>query len=640
VGHLWSLFLLLFPAFILVVLISGCGAVTTNSSTGPSASQLTTSSSALDFGSTTVGSASTRTETVTVSGGSVTITQLTVTGSGFSISGPSLPLAIGLGQSTTITLTFNSQSAGSFSGNLNIVSNATNSPTSISLTAVAAVPPTAFLALNPTSLDFGSVAMGSTSPRSVVISNTGSASMTVSQLNVTGAGYSASGLGLPLTLAAGASGSFIVNFTPSATGTANGNLSLASTASNSPTNLALTGNGAAAPVPQLSLNPTSANFGNVTIGTSGTLSIVISNTGNANLIISQITTSGTGFSLNGVSVPLTLTPGQSSTYTAQFAPASVGSASGQISFASNAASNPILPLTGSGVAAPTPQLSVSPASAGFGNVTVGSSATKTISISNTGNANLTISQITTSGSGFSGSGVTLPLTLSAGQSANYTAKFTPAATGSASGQISFASNASTNPTVSLTGTGVAPLVTLNVTPTTLSFNNTLVGSTNSLSGTLTATGGTVTVSSATVTGNGYSISGVTFPLALLSGQSSTFTVSFTPAVAGSAPGNITFASNASNSPAVSLSGAGTLPHSVDLSWTASTSASVAGYNVYRGTQTGGPYLLINSSLLSGTAFTDNTVQAGNTYFYVTTAIDTNSSESTFSNEVQAVIPTP
>src|SRR5437899_8483260 len=109
------------------------------------------------------------------------------------------------------------------------------------------------------------------------------------------------------------------------------------------------------------------------MGSSGTQSISVSNTGNANLTISQITTSGTGYSGSGITLPLTLTPGQSANYTAQFAPASIGSASGQISFVSNGSnSSTLVPLSGSGVAAPVGQLAANPVSVSFGNVVMGS----------------------------------------------------------------------------------------------------------------------------------------------------------------------------------------------------------------------------------------------------------------------------
>ncbi|MGB9071575.1 MAG: hypothetical protein WCC22_02815, partial [Terriglobales bacterium] len=76
------------------------------------------------------------------------------------------------------------------------------------------------------------------------------------------------------------------------------------------------------------------------------------------------------------------------------------------------------------------------------------------------------------------------------------------------------------------------------------------------------------------------------------------------------------------------------------SWNASDSQGVVGYNVYRGGVSGGPYSKINTSLDAGTNYTDNQVVAGQTYYYVATAVDGNGDESTYSNEVPAVIPQP
>jgi len=80
-------------------------------------------------------------------------------------------------------------------------------------------------------------------------------------------------------------------------------------------------------------------------------------------------------------------------------------------------------------------------------------------------------------------------------------------------------------------------------------------------------------------------------------------------------------------------------HTVTLTWQAS-SPNTAGYNVYRGTVSGGPYARINMALQAATSYVDNTVQAGNTYFYAVTSVDSNGMESAFSNQVTAVIPTP
>jgi fibronectin type 3 domain-containing protein len=67
---------------------------------------------------------------------------------------------------------------------------------------------------------------------------------------------------------------------------------------------------------------------------------------------------------------------------------------------------------------------------------------------------------------------------------------------------------------------------------------------------------------------------------------------------------------------------------------------VVGYNVYRGTQSGGPYTKLNSSPVSATTCTDSSVKAGQTYFYVVTAADSSNVESAYSNEVSASIPSP
>ena len=85
---------------------------------------------------------------------------------------------------------------------------------------------------------------------------------------------------------------------------------------------------------------------------------------------------------------------------------------------------------------------------------------------------------------------------------------------------------------------------------------------------------------------------------------------------------------------------GVTVHSVTLQWTASTSSNVTGYNIYRGTQTGGPYTKINAFPVAATSFNDPAAQAGATYYYVTTAVDNNNNESAYSNEAPAAIPTP
>lgn len=184
---------------------------------------------------------------------------------------------------------------------------------------------------------------------------------------------------------------------------------------------------------------------------------------------------------------------------------------------------------------------------------------------------------------------------------------------------------------------------LGASPGSINFGDVPVGAGSSQTVTLTNSGGaSLTISTANVTGTGFSMTGMTLPMTLAAGQSTTFSAQFAPTVAGSVTGSIVVTSTASNSPnTVSLTGTGVpaISHSVDLAWDASTS-TVTGYNVYRATQSGGPYTLLNTSPLGGTAYTDSTVQAGQNYFYVVTAVDASGVESVFSSEVQATIPTP
>jgi fibronectin type 3 domain-containing protein len=97
-------------------------------------------------------------------------------------------------------------------------------------------------------------------------------------------------------------------------------------------------------------------------------------------------------------------------------------------------------------------------------------------------------------------------------------------------------------------------------------------------------------------------------------------------------------STAANSPlSISLSGSGAQPHFVSLAWS-ETSSGVVGYNVYSGTQASGPLTKLNSALVVPTAYTDNTVQSGQTYYYWITAVDSSGDESAYSTDVSATIP--
>ena len=293
-----------------------------------------------------------------------------------------------------------------------------------------------------------------------------------------------------------------------------------------------------------------------------------------------------------------------------------------------------------------PTIAVSPTSVTFTSIPAATTSSQAIVVTNTGGSTLTVSQATISGSTvFSVSAPVFPLTLNAGQSGSVTLQFAPQAAGTFSGNLALLSNASnTLAAIPLSGTATAPsTMLLSASPTSISFGSVLVGNTLTRAVTLTNTGNSsVTVFSASATGAGFTVTGTTFPFNLAAGANLPVNVQFAPQSGGAATGTVSFTSNATNTPTnVGLSGTGTVAvaHSVDLAWSASKS-TVSGYNIYRGTQSGGPYTRINSGLQAGTSYTDSSVQSGLNYFYVVTAVDSQGRESLNSNEVTAVIPTP
>jgi len=285
--------------------------------------------------------------------------------------------------------------------------------------------------------------------------------------------------------------------------------------------------------------------------------------------------------------------------------------------------------------------SANPTSLAFGSVQVGNRANLSETLTNSGGSTLTISQANLTGAVFSVSGLTLPLTLTANQSVTFTATFAAANAGAVSGGLSVVSNASNSPlNIALSGTGTAA-GQVAVSPTSLIFGNVAVGSNSALSGKLTASGASVAIASASVNSSEFVLSGISLPATLAAGQSTPFTVTFTPGASGAASASLSFTSNAANSPAVqTMTGTGTaaVEHTVDLTWNASTNA--VGYNIYRSSVSGGPYSMINTALDSTTAYTDSTVVSGQTYYYVATAVNSESQESVYSDQATAVIPSP
>jgi len=399
----------------------------------------------------------------------------------------------------------------------------------------------------------------------------------------------------------------------------------------------------------LACGPCSVSFGSVPVGGSQSAAVSLTNTGSSTLKIARKEKAGPwAFSAQGLLLPLSLSPGQTVAFNVVFAPRTLKPQTGTFTFVTSTNSRMTVTATGTGI--PGARLHASPASLSFGSVQVGSTATQSATISNTGRTAIGINQVSLSSgssSPFSISGLNAPLTLAGGQSVTFSVTYRPTAAGSASGVIAVV--ASNGNQISISASGNATGSTsgqLKVSPSSLGFGNVTVGSTATKTLSLSASGSSLTVTSGSLTSSEFTVNGINLPLTLAAGQSVSVNVTFQPQSSGTASGNLTFTSSSTGSSSsvsagATLTGTGTAApqHSVALNWRASSSP-VVGYNVYRGGQSGGPYSMLTTSPSATTAYSDASVQGGATYYYVVTSVDSTGNESVFSNQVQAVVPSP
>jgi hypothetical protein len=449
----------------------GVNAVAAVTGTGAQAA-LSVSPSTASFGSIQTGSSTSQSIQVKNSGtANLTISQAGVTGSGFSIAGLTMPMTLAPGQAGTLSVKYAPQSAGAVTGSISISSTAPNSPTTVTLNGTG-VASTYTMALSPTSVNFGNVNTGSTATQTIQLANTGNSNVTISQLAATGTGISVSGLSLPATLAPSQTVPLTVTYAPIATGSTTGSI----TVTNTQGTVCVDAVSGTAVQAGLSVMPANASFGSVVTGNTNSQTIQLKNTGTASLTVSQATVTGAGFSINGLTLPLNLTAGQTGSFNVQYAPKSAGAVTGSISIVSNAPNSPLtVALSGTGVAATT-TLSVSPSSLSFGSVNDGSAASQGFTVTNTGNSNLSVLGITASGTGYSILSGGSAVTLSPNQSTSVSVQFAPKTAGAASGSVSIASNASGSPaTVTLSGTGVTPQIQHSIALTWGASTSTIAG---------------------------------------------------------------------------------------------------------------------------------------------------------------------
>jgi hypothetical protein len=287
--------------------------------------------------------------------------------------------SVAVGANCTISATFHPTAAGARNAQVSVASNASGSPHTVSLVGngVAGAP---IVALSPMVATFGDQAVNTTSAaQQVTLANTGSATLNISGITLTGtnSGDFAQTYDCGSSVAAAASCTISVTFTPTASGTRSGQLVIASNASSSPDVVSLTGNGVPAGTPIVQLSPSSLNFGSQVVGsTSAAQTVTLTNAGTVVLNIASITPIGDYAETHdcGASVAAS----GSCTISTTFKPASAGTKLGRLEIASNASGSPhSVTLSGVGI-----DFSVQPAQ--------GSSAEQTVAAGGTAIYNLAL----------------------------------------------------------------------------------------------------------------------------------------------------------------------------------------------------------------------------------------------------------
>ena len=526
-----------------------------------------------------------RAQTVTVSygagaGAALVLASLGVTaGSDYAISGGSCAAgtALAAGAACTVTVTFTPTVVGTRSATLTVAHNGSGGASTASLTGTG-VDNSPAIAVSPTQLSFTQTVGASADPLRVTIGNSGTAALALSSIALAGTNAADYAITSASTCVAGASvasgGNCFVElrFTPAAAGVRTATLVIQHNASTGSSSVTLTGQGNATAQPGLALDATLLDLGSQGVGTTGgPRTLTATNNGQANLQFSAIGSGGTAAAdivLGGTSaVGTAVAPKASCTVTAALHPSALGARNATLTLATNAPiGTATVTLSGAGIASPAPMLTLSQPSLGFGLVTIGTtSVARSITLGNSGSADLSISAIQSTSSEFKATH-DCPATLAAGASCTISVTYTPSAANSAESVV-ITSNAFSSPnSIVVTGLGttaVLPVLSWSGAPSALAFASTEVGKSMDASPLTLSNSGpaSVTVSAIGTAGanaDAFSIGGGTCVggIVLAAGTSCTVIVSFVPDATGARNAVLLVASNGSNPPDIPLSGTG------------------------------------------------------------------------------------
>jgi hypothetical protein len=423
----------------------------------------------LGFGSVRAGQAKDLQLTVRNTGSAtLTVSSITSSNAQFSVNSPTGSFNVAAGASAIVSVRFAPNSSGAKTGTLSINSNdPSRGRVDVAMTGTGLAP---VIEVAPPSLNFGNVGVGESLSLRLTVRNTGNAPLNISSITSSDSQFTISLLTTSFALPANTSVNISVRFAPTSAGAKTGTLSINS---NDPTrprvDAPMTGTGLA---PVIDVAPGALNFGQVQLAQAKDLVLTIRNTGGASLKISSITSSNAQFGFTQFiekpsnaprNLPLSIAPNTSVEVTVRFRPsfvaASIGALTGALTINCNDPSRPRVdvPLSGTGLG----PLITAPSSLSFGGLTVclATPNTANLTLTNTGNAPLTIFSAYADNSMFALTPrPAFPLTVQPGAGVTFTLSFYTRSTGSQSGRLIVSSNAVNNPglNVSLSGVG-API---------------------------------------------------------------------------------------------------------------------------------------------------------------------------------------
>lgn len=405
----------------------------------------------LAFGNQAVGTNST-TKTVTLSNsgsGALPISSITASGDFTETNNCSNSLAAG--KKCTVTVTFSPSNAEAITGVLTFTDGATTSPQLVKMTGTGLVP----LKFTPTSLTFSSTAVGQTATATVTVTNSETTAISLSP--VASADYSVTGGSCGASLAATASCTVIVTFTPQYKGSIKGALAITTDGAYSPQIVGLTGTATGGPTLPLTFSPTSLTFSATGIGgTSAPLTVTVTNKGTGSITIDTISGSANYAAVGSGTSPCggALAKSAKCTFSVTFTPTDTGSIKGAVAIATSGAGSPqIVGLSGTGEI----PVALSPTSLTFSSQSVGTtSAPQTVTLTNNSGTTLTISSIAASGDFNATPSGSVPCgaTVATAATCTFSVTFTPNVTGAITGAATVTDSAPLSPAViKLTGTG-------------------------------------------------------------------------------------------------------------------------------------------------------------------------------------------